>query len=97
MGDGFCRIYVDDDGPGLDKDGQEQLLRKMQEPLQEEMGCGLWNTNRRLMHLFGEGSCLRFCDSPLGGFRTELIWRLPEEKEKQGMALPEVQGASALA
>ncbi|MHA7964529.1 sensor histidine kinase [Paenibacillus sp. CAU 1782] len=97
IGDGYCKIFVDDDGPGLDKEGREQLLRKMLEPLQEEMGCGLWNTNRRLMHLFGEGSCLRFCESPLGGFRTELIWRLPEEKETQGMALPEMKGASPLA
>ncbi|WP_339265735.1 histidine kinase [Paenibacillus sp. FSL R5-0744] len=87
---GFCRIYIDDDGPGLNLDQLEALNRKMQEPLQEEMGCGLWNTNQRIIHLFGNHSSLTFKPSPLGGFRTEIIWEIPTEddsyklKEHQG-------------
>ncbi|MBE0342256.1 sensor histidine kinase, partial [Paenibacillus sp. 28ISP30-2] len=79
--DGFCKIYIDDDGPGLSPDQLEALNRKMQQPLQEEMGCGLWNTNQRIMHLFGNQSCLIFKPSPLGGFRTEIIWEIPTEEE----------------
>lgn len=76
---GFCKIYIDDDGPGLSTDQLEALNLKMQQPLQEEMGCGLWNTNQRIMHLFGNQSYLLFGPSPLGGFRTEMIWEIPKE------------------
>ncbi|SDL80843.1 two-component system, sensor histidine kinase YesM [Paenibacillus sp. OK060] len=76
---GFCKIYIDDDGPGLSPDQLEALNLKMQQPLQEEMGCGLWNTNQRIMHLFGNQSYLLFGPSPLGGFRTEMIWEIPKE------------------
>lgn len=76
---GFCKIYIDDDGPGLSPDQLEALNLKMQQPLQEEMGCGLWNTNQRIMHLFGNHSYLLFGPSPLGGFRTEMIWEIPKE------------------
>ncbi|MFF2908443.1 sensor histidine kinase [Paenibacillus sp. NPDC057934] len=78
---GFCKIYVDDDGPGLNPEQLEALNRKMQQPLQEEMGCGLWNTNQRIIHLFGNQSCLIFGPSPLGGFRTEIIWEIPTDQE----------------
>lgn len=76
---GFCKIYIDDDGPGLSPDQLEALNLKMQQPLREEMGCGLWNTNQRIMHLFGNQSYLLFGPSPLGGFRTEMIWEIPNE------------------
>lgn len=76
---GFCKIYIDDDGPGLSPDQLEALNLKMQQPLQEEMGCGLWNTNQRIMHLFGNQSYLLFGPSPLGGFRTEMVWEIPKE------------------
>jgi len=77
--DGFGKIYIDDDGPGLSPGQYEALNLKMQEPLQEEMGCGLWNTNQRIMHLFGSRSYLLFGPSPLGGFRTEIVWELPKD------------------
>lgn len=82
MSGGFCRVYVDDDGPGINTEQQEALNRKMREPLQEEMGCGLWNTNQRIVHQFGEGSNLYFTKSLLGGFRTEIVWRTPAGAEQ---------------
>jgi two-component system sensor histidine kinase YesM len=75
----FCKIYIDDDGPGISDEQQEQLNHKMLEPLQEEMGCGLWNTNQRILHQFGNQSKLHFTKSPSGGFRTEVIWQKPAE------------------
>lgn len=77
--DGYGKIYIDDDGPGLSLEQYDALNLKMQEPLQEEMGCGLWNTNQRIMHLFGSQSHLQFGPSPLGGFRTEIVWEMPKE------------------
>ncbi|WP_424769298.1 cache domain-containing sensor histidine kinase [Paenibacillus sp. sgz302251] len=90
MSNGFCRIYIDDDGPGMKPDLQELLNDKMWEPLQEEMGCGLWNTNQRIIHLFGEHSFLSFTESPLGGFRTEIVWEIKAEDEHH--PIPTSQG-----
>ncbi|BBH19053.1 sensor histidine kinase YesM [Paenibacillus baekrokdamisoli] len=81
VSDGCCRIYIDDDGPGMNPELQEVLNRKMRVPLQEEMGCGLWNTNQRIIHLFGDNSSLYFTKSLLGGFRTEIIWEIPAKEE----------------
>ncbi|RKP55598.1 HAMP domain-containing protein [Cohnella endophytica] len=83
IADGYCKVYIDDDGPGMNLEGQEALNHKMREPLQEEMGCGLWNTHQRIIHQFGDRSYLSFKKSPLGGFRTEIIWELTTEDERQ--------------
>ncbi|MBP1991686.1 sensor histidine kinase [Paenibacillus eucommiae] len=83
MSNGYCKVYIDDDGPGMNLEEQEALNRKMRGPLQEEMGCGLWNTNQRVIHLFGTNSYLCFKQSPLGGFRTEIIWEIATGEEQQ--------------
>jgi len=75
--DGFCTLWVDDDGPGLEPEQLEALNRKMREPLQEDMGYGFWNTNQRIIHQFGDKSHLRFMPSELGGLRTEIRWEKP--------------------
>ncbi|MFD0586536.1 sensor histidine kinase [Paenibacillus sp. GCM10027627] len=77
MSGGFCKLYVDDDGPGMTDEGLAELNRKMKQPLREDMGYGFWNTNQRIIHLFGEKSRLSFAKSELGGLRTELVWELP--------------------
>ncbi len=77
----FYRITVDDDGPGLTPEQYESLNRKMREELQEEMGCGLWNTYQRIVHQFGSRSGLTFGPSPSGGFRTEIFWQHANETE----------------
>ncbi|WP_246362826.1 sensor histidine kinase [Paenibacillus alba] len=92
IADGNCRIYIDDDGPGMTEDQQQALNRKMREPLQEKMGCGLWNTNQRIIHQFGDHSYLFFTKSLLGGFRTEIIWELPSGEEHRHH--PFIQGDS---
>lgn len=76
---GFGKIYIDDDGPGLTPEQYEALNQEMLEPLQEEVGCGLWNTYQRMIHTFGSHSYLLFGPSPLGGFRTEIVWEIPSE------------------
>lgn len=82
MSEGFCRLYVDDDGPGMADEQLETLNRKMREALQEDMGYGFWNTNQRIIHHFGERSHLSFTKSMLGGFRTEMVWELAPEDER---------------
>ncbi|AJS59417.1 sensor histidine kinase [Paenibacillus sp. IHBB 10380] len=90
ISNGYCKVYIDDDGPGLNPEQHEALNLKMRETLQEEMGCGLWNTNQRIIHQFGNNSYLYFKKSPLGGFRTEIIWEIPTGEEHYNH--PTIQG-----
>ncbi|GGG03255.1 sensor histidine kinase YesM [Paenibacillus albidus] len=92
---GICKVYIDDDGPGLTPEQEAALTGKMQEPLQEEMGCGLWNTNQRVIHQFGSGSRLHFSKSPLGGLRTAIIWEITAEETL--LHYSQLQGGHTLA
>ncbi|GGD70314.1 sensor histidine kinase [Paenibacillus nasutitermitis] len=77
MTGGFCKLYVDDDGPGMTEEQLSVLNRTMKQPLQDDTGYGFWNTNQRLIHQFGDQSQLVFSQSDLGGFQTEIVWELP--------------------
>ncbi|MCJ8010237.1 histidine kinase [Paenibacillus sp. KQZ6P-2] len=81
MSDDFCRLYVDDDGPGMSEAQLESLNLKMQGPMQEDMGYGFWNTYQRIVQQFGEQSFMSFRTSELGGFRTEIVWVPPSDEE----------------
>lgn len=83
LSDGFCKLCVDDDGPGMTEEQLDTLNRKMRQPLQEDMGYGYWNTNQRIIHQFGDKSQLVFTKSDLGGFRAEMMWELPS-RDVQG-------------
>lgn len=71
---GVHTIIVDDTGPGLSPENLKELQRRITIPLNEEMGCGLWNIHQRLLHMYGGTSGLSFSKSPLTGFRVELRW-----------------------
>ncbi|QNK58634.1 sensor histidine kinase [Paenibacillus sp. PAMC21692] len=77
MSGGFCKLYVEDDGPGMSEEQLDALNHKMRQPLQDDTGYGFWNTNQRIMHQFGGKSRVAFTKSGLGGLRTEMIWELP--------------------
>lgn len=78
MADGICRIFVDDDGPGMEPERQALLNQRLTGPLEEDMGAGLWNTNQRIIHCFGKRSSLYFSRSELGGVRSEIVWEMPK-------------------
>ena len=82
MSDGFCKLYVDDDGPGMDVEKMELLNRKMKQPLQDDTGYGFWNTNQRIIYQFGEKSYIVFKKSDIGGFRTEVVWEIPSARNQ---------------
>ncbi|WP_233530942.1 sensor histidine kinase [Paenibacillus alkalitolerans] len=73
-GDGYYRIVVDDNGPGITEERLEQIKKQISIPLQEETGCGLWNIHQRLVHQYEGKSGLNFSKSPYDGFRVEVIW-----------------------
>lgn len=82
MTDGFCRLYVDDDGPGMSEEELKILNARMHEPLNDDVGYGFWNTNQRIVHHFGDNSYIRFTKSEIGGFRTEMVWELIAEENR---------------
>ena len=77
--DAIARLVVEDNGKGMTEEQRLALLAKLQLPMDEEMGCGLWNVHQRLSLRFGEGSGLRFERSELGGLKVVLEWRIAQE------------------
>lgn len=75
-GGGMAKIVVEDDGGGLTMGELAALETKLSRPLDEEMGCGLWNVNQRMRLRFGEEAGLLFSVSPLGGLKVTLQWPL---------------------
>jgi two-component system sensor histidine kinase YesM len=73
-GDGSYHIVVDDNGAGMSPSDMEVLQKKLALPMDDEMGCGIWNVHQRLIHLYKGRSGLYLSQSPLGGLRVELIW-----------------------
>jgi two-component system sensor histidine kinase AlgZ len=65
--DGFLRLGVDDDGPGVAKDGSTADVPRP--------GLGLANTRERLAELYGSRAEIRFGESSRGGLAVWL--RLP--------------------
>lgn len=71
---GTARVIVEDDGKGMTLEEMYTLEQKFTQPMEEDMGCGLWNVNRRLQLCFGESAGLSFSKSLLGGLKVTLSW-----------------------
>lgn len=76
------KLIVEDNGIGLGELEREALLEKLCRPMDEEMGCGLWNVHQRMLLRFGENAGLSFSDSELGGLKVSLTWRWTSEQER---------------
>ncbi|SFT07861.1 sensor histidine kinase [Paenibacillus sp. BC26] len=72
---GEIQIRVEDNGKGLDEAGIRTLMNKLDEPMGEETGCGLWNVNQRLQLRYGEGAGMTITNGEHGGLIVTLHWR----------------------
>jgi two-component system sensor histidine kinase YesM len=70
----FYYLLVEDDGMGMTTDSIAELMQKINLPLDDAMGCALWNIQQRLHIHFGEESGMRFYPSSIGGLTTEIYW-----------------------
>jgi two-component system sensor histidine kinase YesM len=69
-----AKLIVEDDGKGLNAEEILILQYKMQNQMDEHMGCGLWNVHQR-MHLRFRGSAgVTFSASQLGGLKVTITW-----------------------
>lgn len=75
-------LTVEDDGKGMTPDALQALRDKMHSPMEEEMGCGLWNVHQRMRLRFRYSSGLTFEPSPLGGLRVTITWQLTPAGEE---------------
>jgi len=67
-------ITVENDGIGMDTDFWMKLNERINAPLREETGFGLWNVNQRLKFQYGPESELRYEPLPEGGVRAVVVW-----------------------
>lgn len=73
--DNQYQIIVEDDGKGMSKEGIQELLQRMKQPLDDSMGCALWNIHQRMSIHFQGPSRLEITQSSLGGLRITLYWQ----------------------
>jgi len=76
-----CLFTVEDNGKGMTPEQMDRLQQTVTMPLSDEMGCGVWNINQRLIHEFGAGAKLHFFQSPLGGLGVRMSWNFAKEEE----------------
>ncbi len=67
-------LTVEDNGGGMTPEEVARLQQTLTKPMTDEMGCGLWNVNQRLMLHYGARSGITFERSPLGGLLVALRW-----------------------
>ncbi|MHA6530829.1 sensor histidine kinase [Paenibacillus sp. BAC0078] len=70
-------LTVEDDGLGMQPESIAKLEQMLNQPMDEEMGCGLWNVHQRLRLRYGEESGITFAPSQLGGLQATIHWLLP--------------------
>jgi two-component system sensor histidine kinase YesM len=74
------RIWVEDNGIGMDGDKITKLYETIRQPLSDDIGCGVWNIQQRMIYQFGDKASMNFYTLPEGGLRVELSWpRIPEQ------------------
>ncbi|WP_246469791.1 sensor histidine kinase [Cohnella nanjingensis] len=73
--EGENRITVEDDGPGMSDEERLALSKKINLPLTDEIGCGLWNVHQRLKYQFDPESGLVFEASQPSGLKVILHWK----------------------
>ncbi|MCR2806262.1 sensor histidine kinase [Paenibacillus soyae] len=68
------RIIVEDDGKGMTETEILELLGRIEQPLDESMGCALWNIRQRMSIYFEQPAGMEIGSSELGGLRIQLYW-----------------------
>lgn len=73
-------LTVEDSGDGMTEREIEAYMRKLDQPMDGDTGCGLWNVHQRLKHRFGAGAGIFMQPSNrLSGLCVMLRWRREED------------------
>lgn len=71
------RISVEDDGKGLSSEEIVALSSRIKLPLDDSMGCALWNIQQRMIIHFDSPSGIEFTSNAHGGLTVTLFWPKP--------------------
>jgi len=72
-------VTVEDDGKGMNEGEIVALSKRLNYPMQEDMGCGLWNVHQRLTLRYGEQAGIVLQHSKLGGLSVSISWAAENE------------------
>lgn len=76
-------LRIEDSGRGMTEPDIEQYRLRLEQPMDERMGCGLWNVHQRLKHRFGEGAGVYIEPSAeLSGLCVSLRWKRGTREEQ---------------
>ncbi|MNN46481.1 Sensor histidine kinase YpdA [compost metagenome] len=68
------QLIVEDDGIGMTGESIKKLMKRINQPLDDTMGCALWNIGQRMQIYFEEPSGMKIEPSDMGGVRVILYW-----------------------
>ncbi len=81
---GWNTIQVEDTGVGMTEEAMLDYRRRLELPMEERTGCGLWNVHQRLKARFGPGSGVTMSLSEtLPGLCVTLRWTSETEEETE--------------
>jgi two-component system, sensor histidine kinase YesM len=72
--DSRYRIIVEDNGKGMSEKEIQKLLVNMEQPLDDTIGCALWNIQQRMAIHFENPAGMEIKRSTLGGLCVILFW-----------------------
>lgn len=75
-------ITVEDDGKGMKEADIVALSKRLHYPMQEDMGCGLWNVHQRMVLRYGGGAGIMLQPSKLGGLSVTISWSVSDSEEE---------------
>lgn len=76
------RLIVEDDGRGMTEGQIQELIERIKQPLDESMGCALWNIRQRMEIYFEATAGMEIKPSDLGGLRVTLRWPRRNQQEE---------------
>ncbi|WP_169891232.1 sensor histidine kinase [Litchfieldia alkalitelluris] len=72
--DKLYRIIVEDNGNGMSKEEIQKLYERINVPLDDKIGCALWNINQRMAIHYENPAGIEITNSTLGGLCITLFW-----------------------
>ncbi|MBD2846990.1 histidine kinase [Paenibacillus sp. IB182496] len=76
-------VTVEDSGSGMSEAEIEAYMQRLELPMDETIGCGLWNVNERLRQRFGAGAGISLTASQrLSGLAVTLRWRIVDTEQE---------------
>jgi len=79
-------VTVEDDGKGMNETDIVALTKRLNYPMQEDMGCGLWNVHQRMTLRYGDEAGITIQPSKLGGLSVSISWHANDKEHTEGGA-----------